>query len=233
MTYWDNIWEKKSAGNPSEEIGRYYRNIVEILLDFIKPVLGKKILEIGAGGKGEILKALREKGGTTYGIDISTNGLKRVKSSGIQHFLVRCDARKLPFRNESFEIVFSLGVVEHLPDRETVNSLREHVRVAKIGGITLVTVPNLFSLWNMYYFLKHIIQGTWKYRPFSYGKRYTHQRMEKMLQTAGLKEIKISGLALEWLFVLSKAFRMHLRPKSKALLTNRFFSSMILFKGIK
>jgi SAM-dependent methyltransferase len=51
-------------------------------------------------------------------------------------------AESLPFPDQSFDVVLSTQVLEHLPDPE--RALREAVRVLKRGGRMILTVPGVW-----------------------------------------------------------------------------------------
>ena len=51
------------------------------------------------------------------------------------------DARTLTYRDESFDRVFSVSVVEHIPDDGDARAMEEIARVLKPGGIACLTVP--------------------------------------------------------------------------------------------
>ena len=95
-----------------------------------------KILEVGVG-KGRMVKILRDNGvdAEFHGVDITENA----KQSGTVS--VVGDARKLPYDDNTFDLVYSLGVIEHFP--ETHLAVAEHARVTKKGGCVLITTPHL------------------------------------------------------------------------------------------
>lgn len=113
----------------------------------------KKILEIGAG-RGRMVRVLRQHGVTAEFYCVDLNDYVR-ESDG---YAVIGNAISLPFRDECFDLVYSLGVIEHFP--ETHIALAEHVRVLKKGGTMLVTVPHL-SLYTPLRWLVWLI----KFRP--------------------------------------------------------------------
>ena len=51
------------------------------------------------------------------------------------------DARTLTYRDESFDRVFSVSVVEHIPDDGDARAMQEIARVLKPGGLVCLTVP--------------------------------------------------------------------------------------------
>jgi SAM-dependent methyltransferase len=68
---------------------------------------------------------------------------------------VQCDATRLAFPDESFEVVMSFSAIEHLPNRDLQRLwVSEMVRVVKPGGQLLVTVDNAWSwlnrIWDRY-----------------------------------------------------------------------------------
>jgi SAM-dependent methyltransferase len=59
----------------------------------------------------------------------------------------------LPLSSRSFDVIVALDVLEHLDDDET--GLREAARVLRPGGVLLVTVPALPSLWGAQDIISH------------------------------------------------------------------------------
>jgi len=118
------------------------------LNDYVNTVLkyarkGSYILDLGCGS-GLSSYMLSEHGHRVYGTDISSfflaeaDGLQS-KNLGYQV----CDVLDLPFRNESFDMVCSNELIEHVTD--TGRALLEMIRVLKKGGRTLIMGPNLCS----------------------------------------------------------------------------------------
>lgn len=88
-------------------------------------------LEIGAG-TGESLKRVRKATGAhCVGIDKTAYAcsLARANARGCQ--IVAADGLSLPFPDASFDVVYSLGLLEHFELGEQRRLLREHARVAR------------------------------------------------------------------------------------------------------
>jgi ubiquinone/menaquinone biosynthesis C-methylase UbiE len=51
------------------------------------------------------------------------------------------DVRNLPFKDESFDCVYSISVIEHIANNEDTKALLEMWRVLKPGGSLVITVP--------------------------------------------------------------------------------------------
>ena len=93
-------------------------------------------LEIGCG-EGFLLAA--RKGGEKFAIDLSSQAIRKARSRAQAHFSLAL-AERLPFPNGYFDLVTSVGVMEHFLD--TGEALREIRRVLKPGGhyVSLVHV---------------------------------------------------------------------------------------------
>lgn len=97
------------------------------------------ILDMGCGD-GTRLSKLVEKGQKGYGIDISSKAISiaRKKYPNL-NFLVG-DLENLPYKNDSFDLVYSAFVFEHLDDPARV--IEEAIRVLRPGGLFLIVSPN-------------------------------------------------------------------------------------------
>ena len=117
---------------------------------------GLQVLEIGVGMGADYLEWLKA-GAQATGVDMSAASLesarRRCTSAGYRPDLRVADAENLPFADESFDLVYSYGVMHHSPD--TAQCLREALRVLKPGGrarIMLYHHPSLtgLMLWLRY-----------------------------------------------------------------------------------
>jgi ubiquinone/menaquinone biosynthesis C-methylase UbiE len=101
-----------------------------------------EVLDVGCGG-GQFaiqLSELRNDVNVT-GLDLSPGQIrrarKRAKRAGVNTRFVEGSALNLPFENEGFHIVYSMGSIKHWPDM--TEGLRECLRVLKKGGILMVS----------------------------------------------------------------------------------------------
>ena len=156
----------------------------------IKDLAGQRVLDIGCG-LGRMLKYFNRRGARAFGIDITPVVLQKIPE---KTFPVSVgDARSLPFRSNSFDLVFSLGVVEHF--RETPQAISEHLRVCKGGGRVIVIVPNLITPYQPLTLLWHILRGSLikKGLMISCGKMYSRGRLRRYLRQSGACNINIFG----------------------------------------
>ena len=115
----------------------------EIVQKIRTPHSALRILDVGCG-TGANLEML-QKFGAAEGVDVSDEALEFCQSKGLKTH--KGLAEKLPFADESFDLVTALDVVEHLDD--DLAGLREMNRVLKPGGRTLIFVPAFMWLWGV------------------------------------------------------------------------------------
>lgn len=114
---------------------------------------GMKALEVGCG-RGELLYQLGEKGVLGVGVDYAAPAL-RLAARTAKALVALCDAKRLPFRDRSFERIFFLGVMDHLHDWELEACFREFRRTLKPGGFVLAnTCTNKQYYKNLSYGLR-------------------------------------------------------------------------------
>lgn len=158
-----------------------------------------RVLEIGVGMGADFLQWLKA-GALATGVDLSAASLERAQRrcqlAGFQPDLRLADAEHLPFPDNTFDVVYSYGVMHHSPD--TPQCLREAWRVLKAGGearIMLYHHPSLTGamLWLRYgVFRGKSLRQCVSDRLESPGtKTYTPEEVRAMTMTAGFEEVTI------------------------------------------
>ncbi len=137
----------------------------QIVLQIRNPKSEIRILDVGCG-TGANLEMLAQFG-ESEGVDISDDALEFCKAKGLK--VHKGLAEKLPFADESFEVVTALDVVEHLDD--DVAGLKEMHRVLKKGGNALIFVPAFMWLWG--------VQDDISNHRIRYTKKQIVERLEK------------------------------------------------------
>jgi SAM-dependent methyltransferase len=109
---------------------------------------GKRLLEVGCGMGTDLLQFARG-GANVTGVDLtprsvetSRHHLKLYDQTG---YFAISDAENLPFADESFDAIYSNGVLHHTPD--TGRAVREVHRVLRPGGLARVMLYHRHS-WN-------------------------------------------------------------------------------------
>ncbi len=103
---------------------------------------GSLVLEVGCG-RGDVLLALSQRGRICTGTEISEHMLELCnKRSKPDVKIVRCSADSLCFPANSFDVVFSQEVLEHLHPEDVPRHFAEAFRVLRPNGILAVETPN-------------------------------------------------------------------------------------------
>lgn len=180
--YWESRRKEWEKSEHESSFGyRAYRERMLKRLDGIKTSL-----EIGFGD-GRWIKFLENQGIDAFGIDIMENAALILRKEGFAP--VVADARFVPFKDNTFDLTFSFGVVEHFEGTE--DAVAEHVRVTKPGGKIIITVPYLFSPYTVYWMLMHVKRGTFSERPASFGKRYSKREFRRILGKVDVEKVKV------------------------------------------
>lgn len=125
--------------------GTLFHPRVEQLLQKIEIKKGMNVLDVGCG-RGDIVFFCAGKGANAVGIDYSPEGIKlagkvykkqkkAIKRRASFHVM---DAKKLTFPDNTFDVVISVDVFEHLYAEELEIALSEISRVLKPQGTLLV-----------------------------------------------------------------------------------------------
>lgn len=133
----------------------YLRAYVDLVNKYTRKA--SKVLDLGCGN-GLSSYMLSEYGHWVVGTDISLFFLS--DSSNLQSDKLKyqvCDALNLPLVENSFDVVCSTELIEHITD--VPKALTEMIRVLKIGGILIIVGPNLCSPFWAFIDLLHMLKG--------------------------------------------------------------------------
>jgi len=119
----------------------YLQPYVDVVNRHTRP--GSRILDLGCGN-GLSSYMLNECGYWVLGTDISSFFLAEAAHLQSERLKYQaCDALDLPFADESFDVVCSNELIEHVPDAQ--RALLEMIRTLKTGGVLVIMGPNLCS----------------------------------------------------------------------------------------
>lgn len=143
--------------------GGLYQHLVGNLKEYPIPNLrlpagdGKLFLEVGCNWGRWCIAAARM-GYRPVGVDPSLKSIRAARrvarQLGIDAGYVVADGRYLPFRDLSFDQVFSYSVLQHLSRENTHTTLSEIRRALRPGGNALVQMPNVFGMRCLYHQLR-------------------------------------------------------------------------------
>lgn len=109
--------------------------------------MGLDVLEIGLG-LGADHERFAQAGAKLYGIDLTRRAVEitkhRLAMQSLDSDLCVGDAENLPYESNTFDVVYSWGVIHHSPD--TPRAAQEILRVLKPGGEFRVMVYHTWSL---------------------------------------------------------------------------------------
>ncbi len=163
------------------------------------------VLEVGFGSGRLLTRIAKELGCKCVGVDVEDGAFPSLSFFSRQHG-VKVEAMKasgfsLPFKDDSFDVVYSEGVIEHFPIDESQAMITEHVRACKVGGLVIISVPNKFA------FIHTLTK-------FLLGKRFLFYpehslsifQLRHLMAKAGLTPIAKDGFAFGCQLYMFKAF---------------------------
>jgi len=147
---------------------------------------GLRTLEIGVG-LGADHQSFVEGGADMHGVDLTPRAIehttRRLALFGLESKLTLGDAENLPFASESFDLVYSWGVLHHSPN--TPKAFKEVLRVLKPGGTARIMVYSKWSLIGLMLWLRY---GLLRGRPFT----SLREIYDKHLESPGTKAYTIA-----------------------------------------
>ena len=116
---------------------------LELLQSLLGNIREKRVLDLGCN-VGIIANLLVEKGAEVTGVDISAPTLNLGHNFHQRVTFIRADAQNLPFKENSFDRVICIEVLEHVPKPQHL--IDRALQVLKPGGSFIAIVPNDDSL---------------------------------------------------------------------------------------
>jgi methionine biosynthesis protein MetW len=198
--YYETYWSEKGFyphGNLWPGLARLYATHI---------MKGQRVLDVGCGDGLTSGIWLRDRGCDYIGVDVSENAVRDSSNAGFHAQKIE-DAAKLPFPDDSFDVVVCIEVLEHLFSPH--KAVEEIVRVLRPGGVLMLTVPNvaawrwrldMFALgrWNP---IGDELSGVEPWRD-PHIRFFTTRILKAMLLQRGLSVDEVSGHAGGFLMYL-------------------------------
>ena len=147
-------------------------------------------LDIGASS-GYMVEAALAAGLSATGIEPGIDGIAEAEKRGIS--LIRSTAEQLPFEDNSFDIIQSHHVFEHVAF--PLKAASEAYRVLKPGGVILIEVPNQFR--NIRFFrdqlLGRVSVRERNVRSIHHLSFFSMSTMATLLKKSGFNMVKVSS----------------------------------------
>ena len=162
---------------------------VQVIFDELlqEDISGKYLLDAGCG-TGWFSKKACERGAQVVSMDLGEGLLSEVKKKCNSSRIVG-SILEIPFNENTFDIIVSSEVIEHVPD--PYQAIEELFRVLKPGGTLVLTTPNklwYFAIW---------IANTFKLRPYQGLENWTGwYEMKKNMRKIGFEIKEMKGVHL-------------------------------------
>jgi SAM-dependent methyltransferase len=195
-----SLWDKL---NKREELltnpNYMERNKLSMISREIKIKKDTRILNIGfgSGNLEELIFSLKpERSFRWYGIDISTLSVKSAKGKYKMGSFKTGDINALDFKDNYFNYIIALEVLEHIPPKKILNVLSGIKKKLSKKGYFILSIPLNEGLEEM------VKKG---FNPNAHVRMYTKELIKAELQISGFKIVKSE---------LFFAFRTNYRIKS-------------------
>jgi ubiquinone/menaquinone biosynthesis C-methylase UbiE len=113
-------------------------------------------IDAGSGSSESCIKIDKSYGRKIIALDYSYNALKKGKKIKSINNFVNADLFSLPFKNDSIDGIFNLGVMEHFNEKDTIKILNEMNRVLKKDSYAIF-------FWARRYSPSNFILGTYSF----------------------------------------------------------------------
>lgn len=173
---------------------------------------GRDVLEVGVGMGADHLEWAKAGPRSLTGVDLTPRAVaytrERLRMNGFTPNVMVTDAEHLPFGGNSFDLVYSWGVLHATPD--TPRAVREVRRVLRPGGVARVMVYHTYSMVGYMLWLRYALLAGRPGRSLS--DIYAHH-----LENPGTKAYSIDE-ARELFSCFSRIIRVHTMLTSSDLL---------------
>ena len=152
----------------------WYRERRAVLAKRIRRLRPGLALDIGAAGGGNTC-VLQAAGWQTIALEYGQDGAEVAHERGLS--VVRADARRLPVKSDSADLVISFDVLEHIVEDNVAAA--EMCRALRPGGVAIIAVPCDPKLWSL-----HDVA-------VSHARRYTRDALVSVMKEGGFEVDKV------------------------------------------
>ncbi|MEM1551673.1 MAG: class I SAM-dependent methyltransferase [Candidatus Bathyarchaeia archaeon] len=180
----------------SKKLSHFETPLQEIGLEDISRF--DRVLDVGAGGEGLAARIGKEK---VYGIDIRVEEIREVRSKNVECNWVVCDARKLCFKDEAFDLItvwFTLMYIISMEDK--IQVLSECKRVLRKDGFLDIKDAQIDTHGDIFIFNAQFKLPNGEAVNAGYGV------LGSQKQTLNLLKIKLIGLGFNVLEEVDKKY---------------------------
>jgi S-adenosylmethionine decarboxylase len=194
-SFWDDVGAEFPDLSGARSTILYREGEQRLIRRYLPDLPGKQVFKTDLWDEARnthILQWIEQQGAQVFGIDISHATLARARREfhGRPLRAVGADVRALPFRDGSFDAIYSMGTIEHF--EETEKAVEELFRVLKPGGRAIIGVPNRHDPFLRPLMVAVLYRLGW----YGYGfeKSYSRASLRRMLVKAGFTFVADDGL---------------------------------------
>ncbi|OYT16626.1 MAG: hypothetical protein B7C24_06845 [Bacteroidetes bacterium 4572_77] len=156
-----NHW---TSGKPTNQIQFAFRKNYEVFKWIINIAVGYKnlkVLEVGCG-RGTISNYFLEDGHECHMLDFDKSIVKVGRQNLKTNTFVCGDALNLPYKDSYFDVVVSVGLLEHFEKSDIKRIMNEAIRVLRPGGLYLhYVVPKTCVVQERYGWINNCLRRLW------------------------------------------------------------------------
>jgi len=218
--FWDGVGERFPDLGGAASTRYYADNEQRLFTEYLAPLAGLRVLKTDLWDEAKntrILAWAAHRGARAFGIDIAAPTVIQAKAAFADGTgplrAATADVRALPFRDGSFDAIYSMGTIEHFD--ETEQAVKEIARVLKPGGRAIIGVPNRHDPF-LRPLLATMLQAVGLYA-YGYEKSYSRLALRNMLESAGLVVAGETSILFipGWLRMLDLACHSWCRPLAR------------------
>jgi ubiquinone/menaquinone biosynthesis C-methylase UbiE len=201
MIEWDYYWTRKQTTLHStyDRIAVFYRqHIIKPHLErFLCKYIKKNgiIMHAGCGG-GQVEEEITDTY-TIIGMDISFNAIALYKQCHTEPNLIAGDILSIGVKDNSFDGIYNLGVMEHFSEDEIDRILREFHRIVKKDGVVILFWPpeygsTVIFFKGVHFFLNSILRRDIYFQPPEPSRVRSRKWVSEKVTRAGFSLEEIS-----------------------------------------
>ncbi|HLF56332.1 MAG TPA: methyltransferase domain-containing protein [Thermoanaerobaculia bacterium] len=194
---WERIAATVTDFHDAPTTQQYRRCEIALIERTLGPLAGRRVLKLDLWNEAHntrILHWMTEQGAEAFGFDVSGLVTRRARrnanGNGLAHRMLCADIREIPFADASFDYVYTMGTIEHIPEYRT--TLREIHRVLRPGGRAVIGVPHKWNLFLRPLMVELLSRcGLYLYAP---EKSFGAGELRRDIEGAGLEVVGRSGI---------------------------------------
>jgi SAM-dependent methyltransferase len=197
--FWDDYSRDFISIENALSTRSYLKGEIRLIRDYLMPQAGPrkgKLLKLDLWNEAHhtsIITYICHYYDRVYAIDISSDvvskALENLKKKNIEIDAAVGDMRHIPYPDNYFDYVYTMGTIEHIPRPQ--DAMAEIFRVLKSGGRAVIGVPNKYE-----WFGKSLVLDLFAYtgiKKDGFEHSFSWRQLTRELESSGFKVIHKSG----------------------------------------